>query len=351
MVRILKKKKETPLHPILDIPHIPDSPGLTNTNMTFSFSFFFSHRNSISPLATKIPNSVVAPLLDKLTVIKLENSVDNSIPSLALRNAISALPRPVPGIPFSKEVTDTYNTISRVLIPRILGFSIPSNGPSQFSSDPKGILDRADPSAEAVDVLIEVVRCYGPLLQPLEVEKLQDVVVQLMERPATSSPVKKRAVVALAILGPYLTNDVLQTLAAKIHTTLKNSKLSPVMRRLYINITGSLARSIPHQFGEYVPQLVPLILGVLSQEELQAQLDAISEGNDQLMLEFTEVHEAALVSLEAFLASCGAEMRQFTDDTIAACLRYLKFDPNYAVDDDEEMDQDNEDEDELEDDD
>ena len=125
------------------------------------------------------------------------------------------------------------------------------------------------------------------------------------------------------------------------------------MRRLYINITGSLARSIPHQFGEYVPQIVPLILGVLSQEELQAQLDAVSEGNDQLMLEFTEVHEAALVSLEAFLASCGAEMRPFTDDTIASCLRYLKFDPNYAVDDDEEMDEDDEDEDEdeLEDDD
>ncbi|KAK7747208.1 hypothetical protein SLS62_009150 [Diatrype stigma] len=306
----------------------------------------------ISPLSAKIPASVVAPLLDKLTLIRIENSVDNSIPSLALRNAISSLPRPSPGAPLTKEVTDTYNTISRVLIPRILSYSVPSNSTTQ-SNDPKGILDHADPSAEAVDVLIEVVRCYGTLLQPLEVEKLQDVVVQVLERSSTPSPVKKRAVVALAILGPYLTDEVLQRLVHRIQQALKNPKLSPVMRRLYITITGSLARSIPHQLTEYVPQIVPLILGVLSQEELRAQLDAVGEGNDQLSLEFNEVREAAMVALESFLSSCGSEMRQFTDDTISACLRYLKFDPNYVVDEDEDMDEDDdedEEDDELEDD-
>lgn len=285
-------------------------------------------------------------------MIKIENSVDNSIPSLALRNAISSLPRPTPGAPFTKEVTDTYNTISRVLIPRILGYSIASNANNQMAGDPKGILDGSDPSAEAVDVLIEVVRCYGTLLQPLEVEKLQDVVVSVLERSTTPSPVKKRAVVALAILGPYLTDEVLQRLVNRISQALKDPKLTAVMRRLYITITGSLARSIPHQLSEHVPQIAPLILGVLSQEELQIQLDAVNEGNDQLSLEFNEVREAAMVALEAFLASCGSEMRQFTDDTIAACLRYLKFDPNYAVDEDEDMNEDEEeDDDELDDDD
>ncbi|RYP73047.1 hypothetical protein DL770_007848 [Monosporascus sp. CRB-9-2] len=308
----------------------------------------------ISPLAAKIPPSVVAPLLDKLTMIKIENSVDNSIPSLALRNAISSLPKPVPGVQVSKEVTDTYHTISRVLIPRILGYSVPSNAPNQMAGDPKGILDHSDPSAEAVDVLIEVVRCYGPLLQPLEVEKLQDVVVKVLERSSTASPVKKRAVVALAILAPHLSDEVLERLVERIQKAMEAPNLSPIMRRLYITITGSLARSIPHQLGEYVPKLVPSVLGVLSQEELRVQLDAVSEGNDQLSVEFNEVREAALVALEAFIASCGAEMRQFTDEVISSCLRYLKFDPNYAVDEDEEMEEDgdtDEADDELEDDD
>ncbi|KAI0009047.1 cullin binding protein CanA [Xylariaceae sp. FL0662B] len=310
----------------------------------------------IGPLVTKVPIAVLSPTLEKITMVEIKNSVDNSLPSLALRNAISSLQRPVRGVAPTREVMDTYNIISRVLIPRILGYSIPTNLSNQKVGDPHGILDKnSDPTSEAVDVLIEVVRCFGPLLQPLEIEKLQDVVVQVLERRSTPSPVKKRAVVALAMLAPYLTNDVLNGFIKKIQGALRQPQLDTVMRRLYINIMGSLARSIPHKFGEYIPDIIKFVLATLSQEELQKQLDAVSEGNDQLNLEFNEVREAALVALESFLASCGKQMRDYTDDTISACLRYLKFDPNYAVDDDEEMeeneDADSEDEDIDEDDD
>ncbi|KAI1076117.1 cullin binding protein CanA [Whalleya microplaca] len=301
----------------------------------------------IGPLVTKVPIAVLSPTLEKLTMVEIKNSVDNSLPSLALRNAISSLQKPVRGIAPSREVVDTYNIISRVLIPRILGYSISTNTTRQMPGDPRGILDKTNnPTPEAVDVLIEVVRCFGPLLQPLEIEKLQDVVVQVLERRSTSSPVKKRAVVALAMLAPYLTNDVLNGFIKKIQGALKQPQLDTVMRRLYINIMGSLARSIPYKFGEYIPDLVKFVLATLSQGELQKQLDAVSEGNDQLNLEFNEVREAALVALESFVASCGKQMRDYTDDTISACLRYLKFDPNYAADDDEEMDEDEDEDDE-----
>ncbi|KAI1391561.1 TIP120-domain-containing protein [Hypoxylon trugodes] len=293
----------------------------------------------VGPLVTKIPLTVLSPMLDKLSVIEMKNSVDNSIPSLALRNAISSLPKPVRGVPPSREVVETYNVVSRVLIPRILGLPGPSN--KQMPSGAHGILDKnRDPTAESVDVLIEVVRCFGPLLLPLEVEKLQDVVVQVLERDSAPSPVKKRAVVALAILAPYLTTSILDGLVKKIQKALSQPKLSPVMRRLYVSIMGSLARSIPHKFGEYLPSLIDFVLSPLSQEELQSQLEALGEGNDQLHPDFNEVREAALVALESFLASCGLQMRDYTDAVIAACLRYLKFDPNYAVDEDEEMDED-----------
>ncbi|KAI1487586.1 cullin binding protein CanA [Biscogniauxia mediterranea] len=305
----------------------------------------------IGPMVTKIPIAVVSPTLEKLTMVEIKNSVDNSLPSLALRNAISSLQRPVRGVAPSREVIDTYNIISRVLIPRILGYSIPANAPHQMPGDPHGLLDKSDPSAEAVDVLIEVVRCFGPLLQPLEIEKLQDVVVQVLERKTTPSPVKKRAVVALAILAPYLTDDVLGGLIAKIKKALTQPKLNPVMHRLYVTVMGSLARAIPHQFGQHLPELVPFVLSTLSQEELQSHLDAVGEGDDHNP-EFNEIREVALVALESFLASCGVQMRPYTDETIAACLRYLKFDPNYAVDDDEDMEEEEETgDDELDDDD
>lgn len=302
---------------------------------------------SIGPLVSRIPISVVAPTLEKLSMLKIKNSVDNSLPSLALRNAISALPKPVRGVAPSREVVDTYNIVSRVLIPRILGFSLPGTS-RQMQVETQGLLgENTELTSEAVDVLIELVRNFGPLLQSIEVEKLQDVVVEVLERDSTTGPVKKRAVVALAILGPYLSDEVFGAFITKITTALNQDTLSPVMRRLYITIMGSLARSIPYLFGEHLSTLLPFILKALSQEELQSQLDAVSEGDDQTTTEFDEVREAALVALEAFLASCGTQMRPFTEPVISSCLRYLKYDPNYAMDDDEEMeDDDAEDEDE-----
>ncbi|KAJ2983902.1 hypothetical protein NUW58_g6170 [Xylaria curta] len=289
----------------------------------------------IGPLATKIPISVITPMLEKLTMVEIKNSVDNSLPSLALRSAISSLQRPIPGVSPSREVLDTYNVVSHVLIPRILGISPPG---STSNPDSRSLLDKSDPSPEAVDVLIEVVRCFGPLLQPLEVEKLQDVVVKVLERPATPSPVKKRAVVALAVLAPFLTDSVLDAFIAKIKNSMAQQNISPVMLRLYITVLGSLARAIPHQFGMHLPDIVPPVLSTLSQEEFQKYVDVVSagEGHDP---EFNEIREVALVALESFVASCGGQMRPYTDEVISACLRYLKFDPNYANDEDEDMEE------------
>ncbi|GAP93478.1 putative TATA-binding protein interacting [Rosellinia necatrix] len=290
----------------------------------------------IGPLAAKISASVITPMLEKLTSLEIKNSVDNSLPSLALRTAISSLQKPIPGISPSREVLDTYNIISHVLIPRILGIT-PSGGASY--NDTRGLLDKSDQSPEAVDVLIEVVRCFGPLLQPFEVEKLQDVVVKILERPSTPSPVKKRAVVALAVLAPFLTDDVLDAFIAKIQKSMKQPKISPVMLRLYITVLGSLARAIPHQFGNHLANIVPTVLSTLSQEEFEKYVEDVSlgEGHDP---EFNEVREVALIALEAFIASCGGQMRPYTDPVISACLRYLKFDPNYAMSEDEEMKED-----------
>lgn len=283
-------------------------------------------------------------MMEKLCSLKLKNSVDNSIPSLAIRAVVEALPRPVPGITPTKEVNEAYTNISRVLIPRFIGRTT-----SAGKSVP-GLLDTEDPNSDSVDVLIEVVRCFGPMLQLFEVEALQGAVVALLEKDKGNSVVKKRAVVAISMLAHYLSDDLLTAFIKRTVSVLSHPQLRPATRRLYITILGSMARSIPYRFGRHLPALAPLVLGVLGEEELQDKLEEISEGGE-VALEFSEVREAALVALEAFLSACPTQMRPFTDDAIAACLRYLRFDPNYAVDEDEDMEPEEEDEDELEEDD
>jgi cullin-associated NEDD8-dissociated protein 1 len=65
--------------------------------------------------------------------------------------------------------------------------------------------------------------------------------------------------------------------------------------------------------------------------------------------EIDEVLETALIALESFLAACTQDMRMYTDESIDAATRLLKYDPNLTSDDDEDGMEDDEEEEALED--
>lgn len=312
--------------------------------------------NSLGPLVTKLHMNLISPLMEKLSTLKLENSVDNSIPALALRNVIEALPRPVPGASPSKDVLESYTSISRVLIPRLLGRNVATqkiNSMVPLPDPGQGLVDNIEAlNSDTVDVLIELIKCFGLMLRPLEIEALQTSIEAVLDNSKATSAVRKRAVVALSILAVYLENDQLDAFISRAVKVLKSSKTDSATRRLYLTILGSMARSISSRFGQHIGTVVQLTLESLSDDKLQKHLEEISDGDDS-SVDFAEVREAALVSLEAFLASCPSDMRKYTAETIGACLRYLKYDPNYAVDDDDEMDieEDEDDEDGFEEDD
>ncbi|CAK7268728.1 hypothetical protein SEPCBS119000_003214 [Sporothrix epigloea] len=305
----------------------------------------------LGPLVHRLPLVIVATLMEKLTALRLKNSVDNTVPAMALKAVVVALPAPVPGEAPTRENVDAYSTINRVLVPRFIGLqtSAKTTTSSRSSSHhqrqvaaahtsgnaaSESILDiKANPTAESVDVLIEVVRCFGPMLQPFEVEALQEAVFSVLHSTKGSSTVKKRAVAAASILAVYLSEEALtNVITLTVQALNKNNQAT---QRLYISILGSMARSIPLRFGRHIGEVVPFIFNALNEEELQKQLEAISNGNDPS--DFNDVREAALVALDAFLSSCPNQMRPYTDEAIQACLRYIKYDPNY-VDDDDEMD-------------
>lgn len=305
---------------------------------------------SLSPLVAKLPSNILAPLLERLSNLSTENSVDSSIPAMALRTVVVTLPRPVTGVSASRDVGDAYAAISRVLIPRLVGRLVMRPNPnSTLPPPPPGMLDlgsNKEINPEAVDVLIEVVRCFGPMLQQPEVEALQFLLINIVESDRASSVIKKRAVVAVSILAMYLADDDLGSFVSQLIEYLRNPHLTPVQRRLYITILGSMARSIPTRFGPYLRTLAPFVLTALSQQELDDQIENAAEDGEP-NLELDDVREAALVALEGFLAACGGEMRVYTEETIAATLRFLRYDPNYNDDDDEEMSGTQSDDDEM----
>lgn len=303
--------------------------------------------HSLTPLVSRIPNNLIGPLIEKVTTMKLNNSVDTSIPALAIRTVVEALPRPQPGIAPTKDINEAYSSVSRALLPRLLGRVPQSQKGSSILRLPElgQGMARGEASADVVDVIIEVVKCFGLMLNPSEeVHALQEVILELLDNRNITSVVRKKAVLAISILAIYLTDEQLAALVGRAEDVLLSTATDFVTRRLYLTILGSLARSIPHRFGVHAGTVTQLTLAALGEDALQAHLEEIGDG-DEVNSEFAEVREAALVALDAFLASCPSEMRPYTDDVIAACLRFIKYDPNFAMDSDQDMDED-EDEDE-----
>ncbi|KAJ6262000.1 hypothetical protein Dda_2801 [Drechslerella dactyloides] len=270
-------------------------------------------------------------LLEKLAELILTSS-DPSIPATALRLVISSLPK-YGGAPLTASGATTITStttpqisIQRVVIPKLLVMLKAEQARSSSSQHGGGGV-----SIDMVDVLIEVLRCFGDTVSQHDLEKLQSALLGLIESDRCSSVVKKRAVTALASLGVYASDGLLSNIVSHLIMSFRATHITPNKQRLLVSITGALSRSTPKRFGPYLKTLAPFVLALVDGHDLERD-----EDDSEPQTEQDEVREAALAALESFLAHCPGEMKNFTTEVIGAGLRFLKYDPNYAVDDDEE---------------
>ena len=241
-----------------------------------------------------------------------------------------------------KITQDGYLALSRVLIPRLVGYTVIPHGAKNQPTLPKPMLElnaEKGVDSDAIDVLIELIRCFGPMLRDAEKEAFQKVLMRILNDERTSSITKKKVVMAISNLAIYLPDRLLSAFVSTMIENFRSTLLTYPNQRLLITTAGSLARSIPQRFGPYLKTLVPFILSPLNEAEYNQAVDEFAEAEAPNQ-ELEEVREAALVALEGFLSSCSAEMRPFIEDSISAGLRYLSYDPNNAIcadEDDEQM--------------
>ena len=72
------------------------------------------------------------------------------------------------------------------------------------------------------------------------------------------------------------------------------------------------------RLGAHIPQFLPIIITYASSEDAD-----------------DELREICFQSLESFVIRCPTEITPFVDQIIDLALTYLKYDPNYAADEDE----------------
>ena len=297
----------------------------------------------VGPLAIRSSSEVLPIFLEKVTRTDVTRSGDKSIPSTASRYFVTALPRPVPGIPSAAPVQLAYEAISTVMIPRLVGrLVLPLKGPVTDShpKPPPGMLE-IDPqmgvNVDAIDLLNETVRCFGPLLQPEEIEALIGKLWEILESQQVHNIGKKKAVAGLSILAVYLSDEGLSKFISTTIESLRASHLPASQRRVLVALLGSLSRTIPRRFGVYLKTIAEFVLQALSKEEYDELLEARDE-DGSVDIHVEEVKEVALIVLEDFVSSCVNEMRPFTDEALDSSLRYLGYDPTRIEDSDDEMD-------------
>ena len=280
--------------------------------------------------------------MEKLTNLETTKSLDSSMPATATRTLVVSFPRPISGVEPSKPARDAYGAISKVLIPRLLGYLVIPHGIKGLPDPPRGLLEidsEKGTNVDAVDLLHETVRCFGPMLQDVEKQALQKRLTEILDDDHTGNVVKKKVVTVLSILAVYFSDGLLDAFISNTTDRFQDPDLALEKRRLLISMLGSVARSIPRRLGPYIKYLASDILGPLSRDYQDPGFEDIDEDGvvNQAM---EDVKEAALITLEDFLASCSNEMRPFTNEALDAGLRYVVYDPSTALnDEDEEMDE------------
>jgi len=223
--------------------------------------------NSLGPLAIRVPFETLMPLLEKLANLTSSQTIDTSVPNTALRVIVDTLPRPQAGQPAPQSVVSAYNAVSKVLIPRLTGPTPSSSG--RRGSMVKGMLEKDAAkgfSSDAIDVLIKVVTCFGPMLQEQELDALQEPVMAIIHNDTAGTVVTKRALAAISALVQHFSDHQLNAFVGRLSDTLASSNITTVHRRHLIAAIGVIARSAPAKLGPHLDRLAPYVFAAVGED-------------------------------------------------------------------------------------
>ncbi|KZT42868.1 ARM repeat-containing protein [Sistotremastrum suecicum HHB10207 ss-3] len=201
---------------------------------------------------------------------------------------------------------------------------------------PKLLTQVADPSARQ-ESLIEVLSILSilitrfpaylsdPNIQPAPVGAITPLLGH--SRPA----VRKQAILTLAQFLPTSTPEQFQSLLRQsIIPGLASSHLES--KRTVVQLVAAIARYAPQKIAADLGDVVPGVLKATNQDD-------------------AELRESGLRAVETIVLRCPSEITPFLKDIVALGVGLIKYDPNYAGDDDDEdaeMDDADDDDEELE---
>ncbi|QRW05866.1 cullin-associated NEDD8-dissociated protein 1 [Ceratobasidium sp. AG-Ba] len=178
------------------------------------------------------------------------------------------------------------------------------------------LLQQLGTSTTPPDALIETLATLSILVSrfPSHVPPTEPMAVLTPLLTHARPAVRKRAISTIASFVPYLPEAETHTfITTTILPGLANKQVALDVQRTTVNLVAAVARHL----GPSLSEIVPGVLG------------GIARGDEEL-------REGGLQALELLTLRCPSEITPFLPDLITAGTTYIKYDPNYAADDDED---------------
>lgn len=132
----------------------------------------------------------------------------------------------------------------------------------------------------------------------------------------------KRATTCLALLAPVCSQAVFDAIVVAIVAELR-AVHSREKTRTAVHAIWALSKTAGQRLSKDLPQLVPILFAFCSKPSF--------EDDDEL-------REHCLQTLESFVGTCPNEMTPFSKEMAPLLVTLARYDPNYAVDEDDEDD-------------
>ncbi|KZT24708.1 TIP120-domain-containing protein [Neolentinus lepideus HHB14362 ss-1] len=184
---------------------------------------------------------------------------------------------------------------------------------------------------ETLSILsILITRFPGHLSSPTLTPQPLTVIPPLLSHPRIA--VRKRAILTIAQYAPVSPNELFGSLLSRDILPCLVSGANFDKQTTTVQLVAAIIRHSPTQISPSLGEIVPGIL------------EAVRRDDDEL-------RESCLQALETLVLRCPQEMTPFLNSVVQIGNQYIKYDPNYAVDgddEDEEMGDIDDDEDDTE---
>ncbi|KAJ3341282.1 Cullin-associated NEDD8-dissociated protein 1 [Gonapodya sp. JEL0774] len=270
----------------------------------------------LAPLVKKSRDSSISDISDRLCDLLVQKTREElrDIASIGLKTVIAEIPlasesTTIPGTSSSAGVKEkererreaTAVSMARRLAPKFVALL--------KTGSPEILMD-------VLDLLSDLLARFGPALQPLLVP-IRESLLPLLDH--TRPAVRKRAALALGVLvgneGEKEFADMVTGLVAR--GADKERKGDWERLRTVVQALGVLSRYSAPKMGAHLDVVVPLVVKYAAMED-------------------DELREICLQTLESLVLRCPSEITPHISSIISLSLEYLKYDPNYAGDEDED---------------